>query len=86
MLAACAMDPKGQVLADQLMQALLVACAILAFSVGYAFRDYQLMVSLFVAGCVAVAAVTLPDWPWFNRHPIAFRPPTVHKDHGAADR
>lgn len=68
------MDPKGQLLAEHLMQALLIGFGAVAFAVGYAMQDLQLMVSLFVSGCVVSAALTLPDWPWYNRNPLIFRP------------
>ncbi|EMS58414.1 putative signal peptidase complex subunit 1 [Triticum urartu] len=53
-----------------LMQVLLVASAVAAFLVGYAMADFQLMLLVYAGGVVLTALVTVPNWPFFNRHPL----------------
>ncbi|BAF29712.2 signal peptidase complex subunit 1 [Oryza sativa Japonica Group] len=64
------MDWQGQKLAEMLMQLLLVASAVAAFVVGYAMADFQLMLLVYAGGVVLTALVTVPNWPFFNRHPL----------------
>ncbi|XP_015698555.2 probable signal peptidase complex subunit 1 [Oryza brachyantha] len=64
------MDWQGQKLAEMLMQLLLVASAVAAFVVGYAVADFQLMLLVYAGGVVLTALVTVPNWPFFNRHPL----------------
>uniref|UniRef100_R7WA80 Signal peptidase complex subunit 1 n=1 Tax=Aegilops tauschii TaxID=37682 RepID=R7WA80_AEGTA len=53
-----------------LMQVLLVASAVAAFLVGYAMADFQLMLLVYAGGVVLTTLVTVPNWPFFNRHPL----------------
>ena len=43
----------------------------------------QAMVALFTGGCAVAFVATVPDWPVFNKHPIAWLPP---KEQQAAKR
>ena len=70
-----AMDFEGQRLAEKLLVWIIVAVAVLSFLVGYATSDFTLMAKLNGAGLVLAALVVLPDWPWFNRKPLAWLPP-----------
>ncbi|KAF7038504.1 hypothetical protein CFC21_048677 [Triticum aestivum] len=64
------MDWQGQKSAEMLMQVLLVASAVAAFLVGYAMADFQLMLLVYAGGVVLTTLVTVPNWPFFNRHPL----------------
>uniref|UniRef100_A0A453FVT5 Signal peptidase complex subunit 1 n=4 Tax=Triticinae TaxID=1648030 RepID=A0A453FVT5_AEGTS len=68
--AASKMDWQGQKSAEMLMQVLLVASAVAAFLVGYAMADFQLMLLVYAGGVVLTTLVTVPNWPFFNRHPL----------------
>lgn len=35
----------------------------------------QAMMALFTGGCTVAFVATVPDWPAFNKHPIAWLPP-----------
>lgn len=64
------MDWQGQKRAEMLMQVLLVASAVAAFLVGYVRAEFQLMLLVYAGGVVLTALVTVPNWPFFNRHPL----------------
>ncbi|XP_047069192.1 signal peptidase complex subunit 1-like [Lolium rigidum] len=64
------MDWQGQKSAEMLMQVLLVASAVAAFLTGYTMADFQLMLLVYAGGVVLTALVTVPNWPFFNRHPL----------------
>ncbi|KDP26790.1 hypothetical protein JCGZ_17948 [Jatropha curcas] len=64
------MDWQGQKLAEQLMQILLLVFAVVAFVAGYVTGSFQLMIQIYGAGVILTTLVTVPNWPWFNRHPL----------------
>lgn len=64
-----------------LMQVLLVASAVAAFLVGYAMADFQLMLLVYAGGVVLTALVTVPNWPFFNRHPLKWLDPAEADRH-----
>ncbi|XP_020572405.1 probable signal peptidase complex subunit 1 [Phalaenopsis equestris] len=64
------MDWQGQKLAEKLMEIFLVAFGIVAFVVGYSIGSFQTMLLIYAAGVLLTALVTVPNWPFFNRHPL----------------
>ncbi|KAJ8759083.1 hypothetical protein K2173_003321 [Erythroxylum novogranatense] len=64
------MDWQGQKLAEQLMQILLLAFAVVAFAAGYVMGSFQLMILTYAGGVVLTTLITVPNWPWFNHHPL----------------
>ncbi|XP_074310017.1 signal peptidase complex subunit 1-like [Silene latifolia] len=64
------MDWQGQKLAEQLMQIMLLLSAAAAFLTGYVLASFQMMIIIYVSGVVLTAFMIIPNWPWFNRHPL----------------
>lgn len=64
------MDWQGQKLAEQLMQIMLVAFAGGAFGTGYVMGSFQMMMLIYAGGVVLTTLITVPNWPFFNRHPL----------------
>lgn len=52
------------------MQIMLVASALIAFSVGYVIGSFRLMLLIYLGGVVLTTLITVPNWPFFNRHPL----------------
>ncbi|XP_057949559.1 signal peptidase complex subunit 1-like [Malania oleifera] len=75
------MDWQGQKLAEQLMQILLVAFAGVAFVTGYAVGSFRLMLLIYAAGVVLTTLITVPNWPFFNRHPLKWLDPVEAERH-----
>ncbi|EFJ36751.1 hypothetical protein SELMODRAFT_77762 [Selaginella moellendorffii] len=71
------MDWKGQKLAEELMQYMLVGWAIAAFLAGYFRASFQLMMLLYAGGVILTVLVTVPNWPFFNRHSLKWLDPDV---------
>lgn len=70
------MDWEGQRAAEQLMQSFLLASALLAFLSGYYVAgSLTSMLYIYLAGVVVTFMVTVPDWPFFNRHPFTWLEP-----------
>ncbi|ERM99274.1 hypothetical protein AMTRI_Chr02g211640 [Amborella trichopoda] len=64
------MDLQGQKLSEHLMQILLVVFAIAAFTTGYMTGSFENMLLISVGGAVLTLLITVPDWSFFNRHPL----------------
>ena len=67
------MDLKGQLLALFLYRVINVGALILAMIIGYAAKDFVLALWVMVAGGLVSLAVVVPDWPFYNRHPLRFK-------------
>ncbi|XP_019052583.1 PREDICTED: probable signal peptidase complex subunit 1 [Nelumbo nucifera] len=75
------MDWQGQKLSEQLMQIMLVAFAVVAFITGYSIGSFQTMLLIYTAGVVLTTLVTVPNWPFFNRHPLKWLDPIEAERH-----
>jgi signal peptidase complex subunit 1 len=69
------MDLKGQQLAEWLMTYLLIAFAAAGWLLGFATQSFQVTVIVVALGVTCICLLLVPDWPYFNRHPITFRTP-----------
>ena len=75
------MDWQGQKLAEQLMQILLLAFAVVSFGTGYVLGSFQMMMLIYAGGVVLTTLVTVPNWPFFNRHPLKWLDPSEAEKH-----
>ncbi|KAH7570489.1 hypothetical protein JRO89_XS05G0118000 [Xanthoceras sorbifolium] len=75
------MDWQGQKLAEQLMQILLLAFAVVALGAGYVLGSFQMMVLVYASGVVLTTLITVPNWPFFNRNPLKWLDPSVAEKH-----
>ncbi|KAF8399941.1 hypothetical protein HHK36_015813 [Tetracentron sinense] len=75
------MDWQGQKFAEQLMQIMLLAFAVVAFVTGYSMSSFQMMLLIYSAGVVLTALITVPNWPFFNRHPLKWLDPVDAERH-----
>lgn len=75
------MDWQGQKLAEQLMQIMLLTFAVVAFVTGYIFGSFEIVLLIYSGGLALTALVTVPDWPWYNRHPLKWLDPSEVENH-----
>ena len=64
------MDWQGQKLAEQIMQIMLLVFAVIAFVAGYVLGSFQMMILVYGGGVTLTTLITVPNWPFFNRHPL----------------
>ncbi|XP_038692827.1 probable signal peptidase complex subunit 1 [Tripterygium wilfordii] len=64
------MDWQGQKLSEQLMQIILLTFAVVALVSGYVTGSFQLMIVIYAGGVVLTTLITVPNWPFFNRHQL----------------
>ncbi|GLT37462.1 hypothetical protein SLA2020_117780 [Shorea laevis] len=67
------MDWQGQKLEEQLI---VVAC-----TTSYILGSFQMMVLIYADGMVLTTLITIPNWPFFNRHPLKLLDPSEAKKH-----
>lgn len=75
------MDWQGQKLAEHLMQIMLLAFAAVAFVAGYIMGSFQTMILIYAGGVVLTTLITVPNWPFFNRHPLNWLDPSEAEKH-----
>ncbi|CAI0381200.1 unnamed protein product [Linum tenue] len=75
------MDWQGQKVAEQLMQLMLLASAVMAFLTGYIMGSFQTMMLIYAGGIVLTALIVVPNWPGFNRHPLRWLDPLEADKH-----
>lgn len=68
-------------MAEQWMQILLLVSAVVAFVTGYVLGSFRLMVLIYAGGVVLTSLIIVPNWPWFNRHPLNWLDPTEAGKH-----
>ena len=75
------MDWQGQKVAEQLLQLMQLVFAVVALATGYVMGSFQLMVLIYAAGVVLTAVIIVPNWPFFNRHPLKWLEPSEADRH-----
>ncbi|RDY11848.1 putative signal peptidase complex subunit 1, partial [Mucuna pruriens] len=75
------MDWQGQKIAEQVMQIMLLAFAVIAFATGYLMASFQMMILIYAGGVVLATLVTVPNWPFFNHHPLKWLDPSELEKH-----
>lgn len=75
------MDWQGQKLAEQIMQILLLVFAVIAIVAGYVLESFQMMVLVYAGGVTLTTLITVPNWPFFNGHPLSWLDPIEAEKH-----
>ncbi|KAG9150635.1 hypothetical protein Leryth_008097 [Lithospermum erythrorhizon] len=75
------MDWQGQKVVEQLMQILLLCFAVVAFVAGYVLGSFQMMMLVYAGGVVFTCLLTVPNWSFFNRHPLKWLEPSEAEKH-----
>ena len=68
------MDFHGQVLAERMYQIILVMAGIIAFVAGYTSGSFDTMAHVFFCGLIVAVILCVPDWNYFNQHPVKWLP------------
>ncbi|XP_064948247.1 signal peptidase complex subunit 1-like [Musa acuminata AAA Group] len=75
------MDWQGQKGAEIVMQIMLVVFAIAGLGTGYTIGSFPTMMLTYAGGVVLTALITVPNWPFFNRHPLKWLDPSEAERH-----
>mmetsp|Transcript_25637 Transcript_25637/g.68512 ORF Transcript_25637/g.68512 Transcript_25637/m.68512 type:complete len:110 (+) Transcript_25637:71-400(+) len=68
------MDFKGQLYCERTFQILVVIFGLIGFVVGYIKQEFRITFLFLATGGGVSAVICLPDWPWWNRHPLEWLP------------
>ncbi|KAK3271264.1 hypothetical protein CYMTET_20376 [Cymbomonas tetramitiformis] len=68
------MDFEGQKLSEIFYQYTILIFALISFLSGYILGSYRLMMMLYGAGVALAFVISVPDWPYFNQHPLTWLP------------
>ncbi|XP_075431117.1 signal peptidase complex subunit 1 [Ascaphus truei] len=68
------MDYKGQKLAEQIFQGIILFSAIVGFIYGYLIEQFGWTVYIVIAGFAVSCLLTLPPWPMYRRNPLKWLP------------
>mmetsp|Transcript_43905 Transcript_43905/g.73118 ORF Transcript_43905/g.73118 Transcript_43905/m.73118 type:complete len:104 (+) Transcript_43905:233-544(+) len=66
------MDFQGQRLSEIFYQFTVIAFAIISFLLGYVLGSFRTMMLTYGAGVALALVISVPDWPYFNQHPLKY--------------
>ncbi|XP_068455140.1 signal peptidase complex subunit 1 [Clinocottus analis] len=69
------MDYKGQKLAEQIFQGIILISAVIGFVYGLIIEQFGWTVYIVLAGFVISCVLTLPPWPMYRKNPLCWQPP-----------
>ncbi|KAF5319635.1 hypothetical protein D9619_008685 [Psilocybe cf. subviscida] len=79
-LAEGKIDFEGQHLVELIAKVTLVGSSMVAFCIGFTLGDIRVTFGIMAVATVLLAAVVLPPWPMFNRHPVKWLTPKAKKE------
>uniref|UniRef100_A0A8C5R669 Signal peptidase complex subunit 1 n=1 Tax=Leptobrachium leishanense TaxID=445787 RepID=A0A8C5R669_9ANUR len=68
------MDYKGQKLAEQIFQGIILFSAVVGFIYGYLIEQFGWTVYIVIGGFTLSCLLTLPPWPMYRRNPLKWLP------------
>ncbi|XP_023646810.1 signal peptidase complex subunit 1 [Paramormyrops kingsleyae] len=68
------MDYKGQKLAEQIFQGIILVSAVIGFIYGLIIEQFGWTVYIVLGGFAISCLLTLPPWPVYRRNPLAWQP------------
>ncbi|GAX26598.1 signal peptidase complex subunit 1 [Fistulifera solaris] len=64
------MDYEGQKLAELIFYIIILTFGCIGWVIGYFQEDFTVVFQAWLAGVVLSVILCVPDWPFYNRHPI----------------
>mmetsp|Transcript_9850 Transcript_9850/g.13001 ORF Transcript_9850/g.13001 Transcript_9850/m.13001 type:complete len:84 (-) Transcript_9850:285-536(-) len=64
------MDHEGQKLAEILFYIIICLFGAIGWAIGYVRQDFGVVFQFWSVGVVISVILCVPDWPFFNSHPI----------------
>ncbi|KAJ8361186.1 hypothetical protein SKAU_G00177110 [Synaphobranchus kaupii] len=68
------MDYKGQKLAEQIFQGIILVSAVIGFIYGLIVEQFGWTVYIVLAGFAISSLLTLPPWPMYRKNPLTWQP------------
>ncbi|KAM9860062.1 signal peptidase complex subunit 1 [Aulostomus maculatus] len=67
------MDYKGQKLAEQIFQGIILISAVIGFVYGLIIEQFGWTVYIVLAGFAISCVLTLPPWPMYRKNPLSWQ-------------
>jgi signal peptidase complex subunit 1 len=64
------MDYEGQKLCENLFYWMIIIFGAVGWVYGYIEQDFVYVFYAWGVGMILSIIICVPDWPWFNRHPV----------------
>mmetsp|Transcript_13403 Transcript_13403/g.20119 ORF Transcript_13403/g.20119 Transcript_13403/m.20119 type:complete len:92 (-) Transcript_13403:328-603(-) len=64
------MDYEGQKLCENLFYWMIILFGAVGWVYGYIEQDFVYVFYAWGVGMILSIIICVPDWPWFNRHPV----------------
>ncbi|KAG5274815.1 hypothetical protein AALO_G00140430 [Alosa alosa] len=68
------MDYKGQKLAEQIFQGIILVSAVIGFLYGFVIEQFGWTVYIVLGGFAVSCLLTLPPWPMYRKNPLNWQP------------
>ncbi|XP_024235946.1 signal peptidase complex subunit 1 [Oncorhynchus tshawytscha] len=68
------MDYKGQKLAEQIFQGIILVSAVIGFVYGLIIEQFGWTVYIVLGGFAVSCLLTLPPWPMYRQNPLSWQP------------
>ncbi|XP_034022857.1 signal peptidase complex subunit 1 [Thalassophryne amazonica] len=68
------MDYKGQKLAEQIFQGIILISAVIGFIYGLIIQQFGWTVYIVLGGFAVSCLLTLPPWPMYRKNPLSWQP------------
>ncbi|XP_062254294.1 signal peptidase complex subunit 1 [Platichthys flesus] len=68
------MDYKGQKLAEQIFQGIILISAVIGFVYGMIIEQFGWTVYIVLGGFAVSCVLTLPPWPMYRQNPLSWQP------------
>ncbi|CAB1353604.1 unnamed protein product, partial [Coregonus sp. 'balchen'] len=67
-------DYKGQKLAEQIFQGIILVSAVIGFAYGLIIEQFGWTVYIVLGGFALSCLLTLPPWPMYRQNPLSWQP------------
>ncbi|WWC89991.1 uncharacterized protein L201_004921 [Kwoniella dendrophila CBS 6074] len=67
-------DPRSQHIVEQTAQTFLIALTVVSFGLSYTTSSVLYGLEVFLGGLIVILLISVPPWPFLNKHPVKFLP------------
>ncbi|CAG8762488.1 27386_t:CDS:2, partial [Dentiscutata erythropus] len=73
-------DFEGQKHCEFISQIVVVLFAVIGFVYGFHNQDLLATMEIYLGGIIITSILTLPPWPFYNKHPVQWLPEISDKE------
>ncbi|CAG8572451.1 39377_t:CDS:2 [Gigaspora margarita] len=73
-------DFEGQKRCEIISQVAIILFAVIGFAYGFLNQDLLATMKIYFGGIIFTSILTLPPWPYYNKHPVQWLPEISDKE------